>query len=261
MLINTLFNIPNSPVTIATSLAPKDLNNQRRAINTWLRLGFKVVSINTQQEIDVLQAYFTDIEFVVPAKDASERFGRPYVYFDDVLAYLSKQESRICGIVNSDIYLINSNLHPFLCYEGLHSFIYGAKMDIKSLNIRQSTLNTWGYDYFFFDKQIIPYYPQEEFCIGLPWWDYWAPLIALKNNIPLKKIVTPIAYHLIHPTNYASRPMHELAYTLSKYFPDSVLPEEIMPTYGYFLRTMLSTNSKKFEINTMLASQKWLEQK
>ena len=23
-----------------------------------------------------------------------------------------------------------------------------------------------GFDYFFFDKQIIPYYPQTEFCIG-----------------------------------------------------------------------------------------------
>ena len=92
-------------ITIATSLAPtKDLGIQENALNSWLHCGFKVVALNVQSEIDLLRYHFPDIEFVAPKRDASERYGKPYIYIDDILAYFARQNCKICGIVNSDIH-------------------------------------------------------------------------------------------------------------------------------------------------------------
>ena len=105
-------------ITIATSLAPgKDLHNQRMAINSWLKLGFKVISMNSTEEIAVLQSDFSDIEFVKVHRDGRDKFTKPYIYFDDCLAYVAESESKICGIVTlttSSITPIGINVSVYL---------------------------------------------------------------------------------------------------------------------------------------------------
>lgn len=190
-------------LTIATSLAPgKNLDNQRMAINSWLKLGFKVVSMNCAEEMAVLLPYFSDIEFVKVDRDGRERFGKPYIYFDDCLAYFTKSESKICGIVNSDIYLLKEEFYSFLKTEAAHSFVYGSRVDVETIEQLGSNFFELGFDYFFFNKQIISQYPQSNFLIGLPMWDFWVVLIPIYFGIPVKKIITPHAYHIIHKTNW-----------------------------------------------------------
>lgn len=219
-------------ITIATSLAPgKNIDSQRTAVNSWQRIGFSIVSINSAEEIALLQPKFPDIEFLQVARDARTKFGKPYVYFDDVLAYFQGYGSGICGIVNSDIHLLREEIYPFVGKEAVNSLVYGSRVDVDTLENLQGQMLYDGFDYFFFDQQIISLYPQSELFIGLPCWDYWAVLIPLFNGIPVKKLVTSHAYHIKHQVNWDNR-ASQLLYkgVLLKYFKP-LTAEAISPYY------------------------------
>lgn len=220
-------------ITIATSLAPsKDLHNQCMAINSWLKLGFKVISMNSAEEIAVLQPFFSDIEFVQAHRDGRHKFTKPYIYFDDCLAYFAKCESKICGIVNSDIYLLKEEFYALLTKEAVHSFVYGCRIDVQSLEDLNGEFFELGFDYFFFDKQIVSYYPQSNFLIGLPMWDFWVVLIPIYFRIPVKKVITSHAYHIIHKTNWDHKVWCVFRDELLRYIkPMNSLPISIYPMY------------------------------
>lgn len=242
-------NDSSTQITVVTSLVPRNIENQRHALSTWQQAGFKVISLNTDQELSLLRPHFPEFEFVVPPRDASKKYHKPYIYFDDVLKYLLKHNSNLCGIINSDIYLLNPDLPDLLFHETPGSLLYGARIDINSFNELPGHMNVWGFDYFFFDKRIVSYYPPEEFCLGLPWWDYWTPLIPVKHKLPVKKIITPVAYHIIHPINYEEKTLLNLGFQLGKYFsPPFELTEQTMPRYGYFLRSLLDGYVKNIRI-------------
>ncbi len=190
-------------ITIATSLAPgKNLEIQREAVNSWKQLGFAVLSINCAEEAAVLELAFPDIEFVEVARDARIQFGRPYIYFDDIMACLWERGSDLCGIVNSDIYFLKNEFYSFLTKEGSDSFVYGSRIDIESFTHLNGRVIQDGFDYFFFDKKVIAMYPASQFCMGMPCWDYWAVLSPLFAGVPMKKVITSHAYHIIHKVNW-----------------------------------------------------------
>ncbi|MBP2626010.1 MAG: hypothetical protein H6Q68_721 [Firmicutes bacterium] len=197
------------PIVIATSLAAsKDLNNQRMAINSWQKLGFSVVSINCSEEIALLQHHFSDISFVEAHRDARSEFNRPYIYFDDFLTYFTEHGTGVCGIVNSDIHLLNDTLYSFVKREAINSLVYGSRINVDTLDNLQGEDDPFGLDYFFFDRNLISYYPKSEFCIGLPYWDYWIVLIPLIYRIPAKRVMNAGAYHIKHQETW--RQLHDL---------------------------------------------------
>lgn len=233
-------------ITIATSLAPgKDLHNQRMAINSWLNLGFKVASINSSEEIAVLQSYFPDIEFVKAHRDGRDRFGKPYIYFDDCLAYFAKSQSKICGIVNSDIYLLKEEFYAFLKKEAVHFFVYGCRVDVETIENLNGNLFELGFDYFFFNKQIISHYPQSNFLIGLPMWDFWAVLIPIYFRIPVKKVITPHAYHIIHKTNWDQKNWQVFRDELLRY----IKPTTEIPIWKYSMYLLGEIAKHSIEIS------------
>jgi len=239
-------NPKNPPVTIATSIAPNaDIQNQQQAIQSWLTQGFKIISINTSEEIAQLNSYFPNIEFVAAKRDARAKYGKPYIYFDDLLECLKDAGSATGGIVNSDIHLLQPGLHDFIAKEACNSFVFGARMDVQSLDALETASRYQGFDYFFFDKTVIEKYPKEEFCIGLPWWDYWAVLIPLASGIPVKKLVTPVAYHVIHrPGNLDTQSWIPLGHCLAKYAqPPFELTPETMANYQPALFQILDTKA------------------
>ncbi len=204
---------------------------QKRAIESWVASGFHVVSINTQAETGMIQPYFPTIEFITAKRDASETYGKPYIYIDDILSYFSTQNNRICGIVNSDIHFFKKDLPAFMSKEAANSFVFGPRLDIKSFNDISSGTFYKGFDYFFFDKSLIQHYPPAKFCIGLPWWDYWLPLIPLLSKMPVKKVTTPICYHIIHSSNYSIASWKALAIEMMKHF--SLAPQTNDVYLGY----------------------------
>lgn len=227
-------------ITIVTSLAvSKDLFIQKNALNSWLTCGFHVVSMNIQREINLLEHDFPAIEFVRPHRDASERYGKPYIYIDDILAYFARQNSTICGIVNSDIHFPKENLSEFFHQEVPSSLVFGSRLDIKSFDHMSSGTMYSGFDYFFFDQELINFYPPSNFCMGLPWWDYWLPLFAIVSKLPVKRLTTPIGYHLIHPNNYSISLWRELALEMAKELSPTQDQNKI--SFGHLHRFCLNT--------------------
>lgn len=62
-------------ITIATSIAPKNIENQKLATESWVKCGFKVVSVNIKQEIKQLRSQFPHVTFHEAKRDARKETG------------------------------------------------------------------------------------------------------------------------------------------------------------------------------------------
>jgi len=92
-------------VKLVTSVAPHNVENQRRAMDSWLNADFSVISLNAESEIAKVRKLFPEIVFQPVARDASADCGRPLVYLDDAFAFLRTNGTEVCGLINSDIHL------------------------------------------------------------------------------------------------------------------------------------------------------------
>ena len=192
-------------ITIATSIAPFDLGKQKYAVNSWLRLGFKVVSLNIQKEINQLQEKFPGVRFIRVTRDGRNLVGKPCVYIDDMLAALKQSSDHVVGIVNSDIII------GYLNREAAGCFLYGSRIDINGVEDVTGRVYSLGFDFFFFDDSSIDHISSTDFMLGIPWWDYWLPSVALLNDIHVKRIDTPFGYHLRHEINYSTEQFFQFA--------------------------------------------------
>jgi ADP-heptose:LPS heptosyltransferase len=232
----------HAQLTIATSIAPKapqaphqaprvpgggaegpcgEIEKQARAIESWVKLGFRPVSINCIEEIDALRESFPQVEFVPAKRDAREVFGKPLIYFDDFLEYFRRGDFEFGGIVNSDIFLAgDEGVIPFIESQARDSLVYGSRIDVDSRGILEGQVYEQGFDFFFFHKSLIPHIPKSEFCIGAPWWDYWAPLIAALEGFQIKRLVGPFAYHVRHRFRWDHKQWASLAQKCFAYLID-----------------------------------------
>ena len=190
-------------ITIATSIAPKGLAKQKRAIQSWLEFGFEVISLNTRKELELLQPQFPGVRFVPAPRNGSKLAGKPYVFVDDIMAALHSADHQVVGIINSDIELrAKPRLVNYLTEAAADSVICGSRIDIENAQSHSGRVYTRGFDFFFFSKRLIEQLPKTKFMLGVPWWDYWLPCAAIEQGIPVKRIDTPLGYHLWHEVNY-----------------------------------------------------------
>ncbi|MBF0329965.1 MAG: hypothetical protein HQL10_12470 [Nitrospirae bacterium] len=190
-------------ITIATSIAPRNIEQQQLAIASWTILGFSVVSMNIPEESEMLSRYFPNVTFVPVKRSAKELVGKPTVFINDILNYLQNCGSKIVGIVNSDIHLkLSPGFQEFLVKEADNSMVFGNRVDMESLSSINGSIYTLGFDYFFLDKSLIECYPNDCFCLGIPWWDYWIVLMPILRGKAVKFLATPIAFHGHHKQNY-----------------------------------------------------------
>src|SRR6185369_16061402 len=208
-----------SKITIVTSIVPRNFELQRTAINSWLSLGFNVISINSAEEAAIVSQSFPGIPIKIVNKTAESTTGKPYVYFDDVCKTLVDVQADICGIVNSDIFLsTDSGFVDFIVGTVGDGLLFGSRIDIDSMTNLDGEKFIYGFDFFFFSKGVINLFPESEFCLGVPWWDYWVPFVPLVKGVPCKELISPIAFHLKHETKWAS----ELFCDYGKMFADKI---------------------------------------
>jgi len=234
-------------LTIATSIAPKNLEKQKRAVESWLKLGFNVVSINCAEEMELLQKSFPEVKLVPATRDGRDEFGKPVIYFDDLIEHLGRAGTEICGIVNSDIFLIaDEGIISFIKNHAQKFLVYGSRTDIDSLGDLDGEIYERGFDFFFFHRSLLSYYPKSHLCIGLPWWDYWTPLIPALRGTKIKKLVSPFAYHIKHSMQWDSNQFDFLMDDCRKYLAKSI-KQNLIANPGdsswALLRKILSANT------------------
>lgn len=232
---------PDTPV-IVTSLTPGAEKGQIPAMVTWQQAGFKVVSLNRQEDIAALQSCCTGIEFVAVQDNIKQVNGRAYIYFDDILQYFRLQNIAVCGIVNPGVYLAKPELQGLIRKEAPGAIVYGSQVDVESLTELKGSQDNQGFHFFFFDRELIQYYQQKkEFCLGLPWLDYWTVLVPLMRGYPAKKLTTPVAVHVRHKINWDKKVWLELGNNMAENFkPPFTLTDETMPKYAMETLTIIN---------------------
>jgi hypothetical protein len=209
-------------LTIATSIAPGNAALQLAAVDSWHKLGFRVLSVNTKPEIDLLLEAFPQVQFIETGRDASAIAGKPYIFFDDLLHALKESKAEVCGIVNSDIHLLaGADFPEFIRHNAADGVLFGARVDVESFDSPAGEMYDEGFDYFFFGRKIISAYPAAEFCLGVPWWDYWAPLLPLLAGMPIKELLTPVAFHIRHDAHWDDRLYENFGKKLVQYFSEN----------------------------------------
>lgn len=212
---------------LATSIYPRELERQKSALKSWQELGFEVVSINAPDEMQKIKGYFPSVKFIKAERDARKEVGKPCIYFDDFVSFLRQSGEEISGIVNSDIFLhADSNFTDFIKKEALGSVLFGSRLDVDDLECIQGRFYHEGFDYFFFDKAVLSAYPQSDFCVGMPWWDYWAPLVPMMKGIPAKRLITPVVRHLRHKQNFTLYPWIRFGQSFGEYLGLSGMSKE-----------------------------------
>lgn len=244
-----------SDITIATSIVPRNLELQRAAVNTWLELGFRVISINSAAEAAIVAQNFPDITLKIIDRTAESVTGKPYVYFDDVCKALAESGANICGIINSDIFLkADSEFADFAKDAAKTGLLFGSRIDVDSLENIDGEKYIYGLDFFFFDKKLIALYPESEFCLGAPWWDYWAPFVLMSRGVPCRELISPLAYHVRHETKWEGSLFADFGRIFSRnisrccdfsrHLKDTDSPEQIA-VFGLEVLEYILENSKK----------------
>lgn len=182
---------------VFTTINPNgNFDSQNEAILSWTS-KYKVYSVNTKDDIEKINDLYPSVTFI-ETEDI-------YIYKDKELiklnAMLDVVKSKCidnCIIVNSDI--IRNNDIKLNKKHLKDSLIIGSRYEIDGDKpIYQFTK---GYDLFIFNKKYINTFYNENYVIGMPWWDFWVPVIADKSSLVVYHINDPIIYHRTHQTNY-----------------------------------------------------------
>lgn len=174
---------------IVTSLSPNHSNkaNQQAAIDSWQQYG-KCYSMNgVNENIEG----FTGIEFIKTNKTMQHLYGKPLVninaFFDNALADAL--------IINSDIII---QLLPDLNQDGIT--IFSRHDYTEDINKAKKFEN--GFDAFFIPAKFLHIFPPSIYALGACWHDYYTPMTAIRNNIPIYSFRGKHTFHKLHPVQY-----------------------------------------------------------
>lgn len=250
----------HTEIGLVTSIAPHQVENQRRAISSWMSAGFSVTSLNAVSEIDRCRELFPEIDFQVVERDASQECGRPLVYLDDVFAFLRKNGTAICGLINSDIHLrADETTIRYVIEESRKSLVCICRTDVEALDIRAGEVFKHGLDAFLFDRKILDLIPSSKFCLGQPWWDYWFPacVLGMQRHVPLKLVTFPFIAHVSHSSSWnRDRNFEKYGLHCMQYF-DPARGRELMKQPAAQLRQSIGAYSTQIA-QTIWGRSRWL---
>jgi len=209
-------------IAVATSIPPllkrRDAGRdcpdyQKLCVQSWIGNGFRVVSVNHPDEIPQLASLHPEVEFVAVERNASEWTGRRNPYIADLLTALLEADEPVLGIINSDLLFepaaVWGERLPSIVQ---HSMVIAHRYNARSLS-GGSLRQYYGFDCFFFDKATASRMLDDAmpYAMGVPWWDFWMPCIALLHQRAIMIVDRPALLHLAHDPAYSARAWREFA--------------------------------------------------
>jgi hypothetical protein len=201
-----------SLISVTTSLVPgRDTALQTVAIESWMAHGFTVCSINAPSEADQVRREFPDVRVVAATRTAEKAVGKPLPFVMDLLREAAAQDpqAKLTGFINSDIILRGpASLPQTLVDQARSCAVLLPRVDVPNLDAVANFKPTGrehysiGYDGVFLPPPLITVIPENLFSIGMPFWDYWLPLVLLLQGHGLKTVASPIALHVGHATRW-----------------------------------------------------------
>ncbi len=202
-----------SEVSLLTSIPPRarDLHRQeerfahiRAAVASFSANGFACVSVNRQDEIDVLQPLFPDVRFVIAAP-AEEIFpGRYGPSLKSIFGALDAPAP--CAIVNADNYMLRSEILGCLNRNPDTTFV-ARRLDVTTDNPPHiAGVYERGIDGVFLSKlhfePIAGDSALMKLKLGAPFWDIVIPIAASFHG-KVRFIAPPFLLHPLHEANWS----------------------------------------------------------
>lgn len=182
---------------IITSLSPKHSNakQQQAAINSWQRYG-QCYSLNSKSEMADLKNEYSGIIFLETSRTTEALFGKPRVCVNAMID-IAKMYDEDLILINSDI-ILGEDLPEFK-QDGISCLSrYDYNDDMAVYEKFES-----GFDVFFIPKKFLNIFPPSIFALGMAWWDYFLPYIAMNKNIPVHYFEKAYAFHKRHEVQYS----------------------------------------------------------
>jgi len=210
---------PLPRMVAATSIPPRRHGFHARVLKTWAALGFEIISVNPAAEIEALAPLFPETRFVQASNIYRSETGNPYVRLDALFDVLAGAGAEVCGIVNADVaFGPCPDLPQFLAGRAPDGLVFGSRVDVAESVASHGSFFDIGFDYFFFGQKLLRALPGSDFCMGLPWWDYFTPRFALEQGFPTVHNLSPVAFHVLHPTSWSPKAWHEFGLHFAQNF-------------------------------------------
>jgi hypothetical protein len=188
-------------MNVFTTINPNgDIESQIYSIDTWAS-KFKVYSVNTKEEILRIKEKFKNVEFIETDKVVDFN-GKKLVKLNAILDAIVMKKSKYSCITNSDI-ILNKSIDPKKLISKKHledGIIVSKRYELGGEKIYQFED---GYDLFIFNIKNIKIFYNEGFALGMPWWDFWIPMMADRFLLKLYFTKNEVIYHKTHDTNYS----------------------------------------------------------
>ena len=182
---------------IFTTINPNEnFDNQNEAILSW-STKYKVYSVNTKNDIEKINNLYPSVIFI-ETEDIYIHKEKQLIKLNAILNAVKSKSIDNCIIVNSDIILKNDIILNEKYLE--NGLIIGSRYEIS--DDKPAYEYDSGYDIFIFNKKYTDCFYNKNYVIGMPWWDFWIPIIANKYPLSVYHISYPIFYHNTHKINY-----------------------------------------------------------
>ena len=212
-------------IVLVTSIAPKDMDNQKRALDTWINAGFRIISCNVKEELELVQKNFPQVEFVEMERHGGEVIGKPCPYIYDMLLTARENADEICGIVNSDIYLykFDANMYTYIYKQAKEHILFMRRNDVDSLDDVDNLeydMFFGGIDVFIFNKNAVDIIEDDGLLLGQAMWDYWLPIMFAHHGMQVREFTNPVIFHIKHAVRWSDDVTADISWKIcTKHFP------------------------------------------
>jgi hypothetical protein len=188
-----------SPVR-AGSLQPARLEWTQRCIRSWLDTNHRVLSLNEPAEgAEVREHYGADVTVVEATRSTRAINGKPLIYILDALRAGIATDAKRVSLCNADVVVTRPLPKPWEL-DG-RSFFLSNRLDVEDLPATKAEF-FGGIDYVNVPASLVAALPEAGYAFGMPWWDYWLPMEALKRKLSLRRLVDrnghPVLIHKKH---------------------------------------------------------------
>ena len=188
-------------MNIFTTINPNgNFEAQNEAMSSWAS-KFSVYSVNTKNDIGKIKDLYPYIKFI-ETEEIYLYKGKELIKLNAILKAIKNSDKEYACIVNSDI-ILNTNIDVSSLLKDKYldkGLIVSTRFELDE--DKDPYPFTAGYDIFIFNKKNVNLFLNKKYVIGMPWWDYWMPIISNKNQFNIYHISNRYIYHRTHQTNY-----------------------------------------------------------
>lgn len=178
-----------SSIIAVTSFAPDRLERQTVCLDSWVKLGLRVVSVNSQSEIDSMKDGYPQVSKWI----ATEFEKTPNI---NSLIDVAVSESSPILIVNSDIEIYGDQDRLAKLIQDRKNAV-GVRHNYET-RPSESNQEQWGVDAFIVYPEQAPLINRADFRIGVPMWDWWLPWEIDRIGGDCEWIDEPYFFHKSH---------------------------------------------------------------